>query len=87
MCSFNSSTHIGPCKRYKSLSNVQNALRIADESNDMFPSDLKLTGAWLNYSQRHYRLKGGWDTNVDNELCMSMISPARRISPKRAKVT
>uniref|UniRef100_A0A1B0AGZ3 Alpha-1,6-mannosyl-glycoprotein 2-beta-N-acetylglucosaminyltransferase n=1 Tax=Glossina pallidipes TaxID=7398 RepID=A0A1B0AGZ3_GLOPL len=79
------STHMGPCKQYKLLPKVQNALRIADKSSDMFPSDLKLTGAWLNYSRRSYTLKGGWDTDADNELCMSMISPARRISPKRAK--
>uniref|UniRef100_A0A1A9UF98 Alpha-1,6-mannosyl-glycoprotein 2-beta-N-acetylglucosaminyltransferase n=1 Tax=Glossina austeni TaxID=7395 RepID=A0A1A9UF98_GLOAU len=80
------STHAGPCKRYKLMSKVQDALRIADKSSAMFPSDLNLTGAWLNYSTHFYTRMRGWDTKGDNELCMSMISPARIISRKRAKV-
>ncbi|XP_037894948.1 alpha-1,6-mannosyl-glycoprotein 2-beta-N-acetylglucosaminyltransferase-like isoform X1 [Glossina fuscipes] len=65
------------CESNQVISKVQQVLRIARKSGQMFPRTLTLTVASLIKKTKLRKGNGGWGDKRDHELCMNMTLPVR----------
>lgn len=60
------------CESNQVISKVQQVLRIARKSGQIFPKSLTLTVASLIKKTKLRKGNGGWGDQRDHELCMNM---------------
>ncbi|XP_037955798.1 alpha-1,6-mannosyl-glycoprotein 2-beta-N-acetylglucosaminyltransferase isoform X4 [Teleopsis dalmanni] len=65
------------CEANQVISKVQQVLRIARKSGQMFPRSLTLTVASLVKKTKLRKGNGGWGDKRDHELCLNMSLPTR----------
>ncbi|XP_058974891.1 alpha-1,6-mannosyl-glycoprotein 2-beta-N-acetylglucosaminyltransferase isoform X2 [Musca domestica] len=65
------------CESNQVISKVQQVLRIARKSGQIFPKSLTLTVASLIKKTKLRKGNGGWGDRRDHDLCMNMTLPIR----------
>uniref|UniRef100_A0A1I8QAC6 Alpha-1,6-mannosyl-glycoprotein 2-beta-N-acetylglucosaminyltransferase n=1 Tax=Stomoxys calcitrans TaxID=35570 RepID=A0A1I8QAC6_STOCA len=65
------------CESNQVISKVQQVLRIARKSGQIFPKSLTLTVASLIKKTKLRKGNGGWGDRRDHELCLNMTLPIR----------
>ncbi|XP_073817913.1 alpha-1,6-mannosyl-glycoprotein 2-beta-N-acetylglucosaminyltransferase isoform X2 [Musca autumnalis] len=65
------------CESNQVISKVQQVLRIARKSGQIFPKSLTLTVASLIKKTKLRKGNGGWGDHRDHDLCMNMTLPIR----------
>lgn len=63
------------CESNQVISKVQQVLRIANKSNQMFPKSLTLTVASVLKKTKLRKGNGGWGDNRDINLCLNFTYP------------